>query len=220
MKSDALRPVVALDMDGVLRIPPPESDNLEAVEHVIAMRRGAYPELFHSSPPWDQAGTYTDTHVFSRHAVNWVHGLLDRGIDVRWATTWGDHANTYLAGPLQLPLIPVIPGVATIPYDTSGKWKARSIAADTRGRPVIWVDDQPVEEVLRRRHSPRALTATRRINGATGLTPADSEAVDAWLELASSEEGQQELRRAWRRELDRRRRNPPNDPEFPYYAFV
>ncbi|MCR2813033.1 hypothetical protein [Microbacterium sp. zg.Y1084] len=220
MKPDFLRPVVALDMDGVVRIPRPEAGGVEVISHEITVRRDAYPRLFHSLPHWERDGTNTETDYFSAYAVRWIRSLLDRGVDVRWATTWGPYANTYFTEPLGLPHLPGTPGVPTIPYDTSASWKARSIGADTRGRPVIWVDDHPREETLRQHHTPRALTSTHRINPVTGITQTDADAVDAWLALASTAAGQEDLRRAWRRELARRRRQPPDDPPIPYYAFV
>jgi len=203
---DRFRAVVALDVDGVLRIPQPlPGEKTEAISVEITMTQDRYPWHYHRSPPWNTEGTYTARHFFSATGVRWVQSLLERGIDARWCTTWHAFANVYFIGPLQLPELPVI---AAEPRrrEMAVEWKIRSIAHATRGRPVLWVDDNGWEDGLRYAHTPRALARYRGINSEIGISPPDVRAMDEWLALASTPEGHNDLHRQWRRERDRRRR--------------
>jgi len=209
-------PVVALDVDGVLRIPEPRpGEGTETIAAEITMRRDLFPSRFHQSPRWDDEGAFTATHFFAATGVEWVRSLVERGVDVRWCTTWGILANTYFTTVLGLPEFPAI--FAPPRWDENAvEWKVRIIAEASRGRPVLWVDDQAWEEALRYTHAPRALTGVRHIDPAVGITPDDVTAMDTWLTLAGSPEGHDELRRQWRRHRDRQRRRgvPPFPPEW------
>lgn len=108
--SDRFRPVVALDVDGVMRIPEPRRGEVEAIRVEVTMSRNAYPRLFHRAPRWDSDGTFTGTHFFSAAGVQWVRSLVARGVDVWWCTTWQDCANRYFSPRLELPTLPVITG--------------------------------------------------------------------------------------------------------------
>jgi len=209
-------PIVALDVDGVLRIPEPRPlEGTEAVAVEITMHRDQFPKTFHRSPQWDEDRTFTATHFFSATGVQWVRSLVDRGVDVRWCSTWGIHANAYIAGPLGLPDLPAI-WDAPRWNENAVDWKVRIIAEASRGRPVLWVDDQAWEEALRYTHTPRALAGVRHIDPAVGITADDVSGMNTWLTLVGSPEGHDELRRQWRRQRDRQRRRgvPPFPPEW------
>ncbi|WP_236966942.1 hypothetical protein [Microbacterium aurantiacum] len=204
---DRYRPVVDLDVDGVLRVPEPfPGERTEVVAIEITLTYDQYPRFSHGAPPWDDDGTHTGCHFLSATGVAWVQSLLERGVDVRLATTWDRWANTYFARPLGLPELPVLTGKPRY-GERSSQWKARVIAAATRGRPVLWVDDQPWPEKLYEQHTPRALTGILAPNPETGITIRDVDTADTWLTLASSPDGQDELRRQWRRKRDRLRRH-------------
>ncbi|MCT9819301.1 hypothetical protein N3K63_03265 [Microbacterium sp. W1N] len=199
--------VVALDMDGVLRSLLRWPGDPEVIELSITMHRDAYPSTFHSEPPWDEDGTSTQTEYFSRAGVEWVRRLVERGEDVRWATTWQAHANSYFAGPLGLPELPVAVSGEAGGARSSGVWKARQLAAAFPGRPLVWVDDQPDDSLMTaRRPVDRALTLIYRpVSSLTGLQGQDTVAIDEWLAMASTVEGQAELRDRRRREVRRKR---------------
>jgi len=199
-------PVVALDIDGVLRIPQPrDGARTEVIAAEITMRRSAFPKQFHRSPPWDEDGMFTATQYFSAAGVRWVQSLLHQGVDVRWCTTWGSFANSYFTDPLQIPELPVIWDAPRWNEDAV-EWKTRIIADASHGRPVLWGDDNTWEEALRYTHTPRALTGVRRIDPWFGITAADVAAMNSWITLAGSPEGHDELHRQWRRQRDRQRR--------------
>lgn len=102
---DLYRPVVAIDIDGVLRLdvrpgrPEPES----GYPVRLTLRRDAYPTFFHRPPDWSEDGTSTGTHWLSGIGADWIRSLLERGVEVVWATTWQEYANVYFADPLGVP---------------------------------------------------------------------------------------------------------------------
>lgn len=209
-------PVVALDVDGVLRIPEPRPGaGTETIAAEITMRRDLFPSRSHRSPRWDDDGLFTARHFFAATGVEWLRSLAERGMDVRWCTTWGIHANMYFASPLRLPEFPVIFASPRL-NETAVEWKVRIIAEATRGRPVLWVDDHAWEEALRYVHTPRALASVRHIDPGVGITAEDVAAMDTSIAMAGSPGGRDELRRQWRRQRDRMRRCgvPPFPPEW------
>lgn len=213
MAEPRYRPVVAIDVDGVLRVTPGLGLHRVAAyfNREITMRRDTFPSLFHREPPWDERGEWTYVHSFSDAGVAWVQSLLDRGIDVVWASTWQEHANTYFADALGLPALPV-----AVIGDQSGPggspvWKTSQLARQFDGRPLIWVDDNPVTSIsmrfqhLRRKRD-RIITRFYWVrNWNTGITPADVEIMDEWVELTRTEHGHDELRRRRKRDLARAR---------------
>lgn len=216
MSDPKYHPVVAIDMDGVLRLPPtrPGSPARDLISAEITYRSDAFPTLHHSEPPWDENGEYTDEdgEEFSRTGVEWVHDLLRRDIDVVWATTWQHHANTYFSPVLGLPELPVAIVGDGSRFEDPLFWKAAELSSDPRwvGRPLMWVDDDiPVGWAIenRRRPKDRALTLSFRVGSPwDGLRAREVVELDAWLTLASAPEGHAELRRRRRRRSQQVRR--------------
>lgn len=212
-RADRLRPVVAVDIDGVLRLgvrpngPTPEG----AYPVELTTRADAYPTFFHRSPTWDEDGTQTNTHWLSGIGADWIRSLLGRGIDVVWATTWQEYANVYFAEPLGIPPLPlgVSGGGDEGEFPDSPEWKSVTLAQRFPGRPLVWVDDNPVSDNrldLPEIRAPRdrALTWSFWVtNSERGITRDDVTHLDAWLALASTPEGHDTLRR--RRRNERRR---------------
>ena len=210
---DRFRPVVAIDIDGVLRLPTrPGRQTPEGAYAVeLTMRADAYPSFFHRPPAWDEDGTQSKTHWLSGIGADWIRSLLDRGIEVVWATTWQEYANVYFAEPLGIP--PLSLGVSgggdEYEFPDSPEWKSVTLAQRFPGRPLVWVDDNPVSankldlpEIRAPRD--RALTWSFWVtNPERGITCDDVTHLDAWLALASTPEGHDTLRR--RRRNERRR---------------
>lgn len=208
------RPVVAVDVDGVLRLSRrkvADADLLGAFAAEVTVRRDAYPHVFHSPPMWDDDGVSTKRHLFSGVGAAWLRSLLDRGIDVVWATTWQEHANTYFAPTLGIPPLPVAVRGAREEEWGPAEWKSVRLAAGFPGRPLLWVDDMPpvwagYQLDALRKPNDRALTRLQWVrDSAVGITPDDVAEMDAWLELASTLDGQRELRWRRRREQEYRR---------------
>ncbi|GAA5037662.1 hypothetical protein ACFQRL_14215 [Microbacterium fluvii] len=210
MIEDRYRPVVALDL-GTIALKPSRDDADSSAEMrvTISMRTDAYPALFQPRPRWARRGEGTQEFAFSRVAVGWVRSLVDRRIEVVWASEWQQHANTYFSGPLRLPELPIgVSGPAEDGQDAAD-WKCRNLAARYPGRPLLWVEENPpVWPQLEDRRLPadRALTSTYLFRSPSrGITDADAAAMDDWLALAGSPDGQAELRARRRRALAARR---------------
>ncbi len=212
MNDQRFRPVVAIDLDGVLRVPPtreghPVREGIISAE--ITYRRDAYPSLHHSQPPWDECDEFTDEdgEEFSGVGVAWVHDLLHRDIEVVWATTWQHYANSYFSPVLGFPELPVAVVDSGSSFREPSEWKAAQLGENPRwaGRPLAWVDDDiPPGWGVERTRRPRdkAITLSHRVASSwRGLVQRDVDQLNAWLALVSTRDGQAELRRRRRAEL-------------------
>jgi len=208
------RPVVAIDIDGVLRlaVPPEGPGPADAFKVELTVHRNAYPRIYHKAPRWDRDGTATRTYWLSGTGARWIRSLLSRDIEVVWATTWQSFANVYFAPLLNIPPLPVgTEGTYEQQY-TSSEWKTSELAYRYPGRPLVWVDDSPVHldaYELQALRSPRdrALTLSWWIKDPRrGITTNDIAGVEAWLELAFTPDGHDALRRQRRNEQAAQRR--------------
>ena len=217
-----LRPVVAFDVDGVLRVrklkPAPGGfarlggelqQDLFSAE--ITLHRDEYPTLFHGAPRWDEAGKSEGTDHFSVAGAKLIRSVVeDLPADAVWATTWQRWANSYFAEHLGIPHLPVAVVTLEDPDANwfrggSPAWKASQLSRQFDGRPLIWLDDnmpeRPYERLEpQRRPVDRALTLSYRVNPMAGITPEDVEKITGWIELASTEAGQEQLRQKRRDE--------------------
>ena len=207
-----LKPVVAFDVDGVLRLRKMAGFDDQLIPVEITMHRDEYPTIFHGQPRWDADGTMTYEHHFSPVAVEFLRSVIDHPErEPVWATTWQRWANRYFVGPLGLEELPV--AVSSEPGDESGygyrsspDWKSDKLSRQFDGRPLVWIDDnmpgRPSERLVERRRSiDKALTLSYEINPFLGITAEDIEEINGWLELASTDAGQKELRARRQKEL-------------------
>jgi len=221
-----LKPIVAFDVDGVLRVGKIQGFAQDLISFPVTMDEREYPTLFHGSPKWDAEGLSPREEHFSRPGVELLRSLVDDpSMEPVWATTWQRWANYYFAKPLGIPELPVAVESEDDGawYSSSPSWKVQQLARKFPGRPLLWLDDNlpdrgPSLEALRR-PSDYAITLSFSVNPWNGLTEANVEFIREWLALASSEEGQKELRarrsedlkeqrayRATRKRQDKRRR--------------
>lgn len=175
------RPVVALDVDGVVRILTADgSDMPQVFRRTITLKRAHYPAVFHNQPTWAPDGTCRVDVWLSGVAAAWVRGLLARGdVDVVLATTWQGHANRYFAGLLGWPDLPVATTGDRRGATDPSMWKAVLLDERYPHRPVLWVDDNPYGGLACRRarqHRPPAGVIAP--DPAVGLTRADAAAAD------------------------------------------
>jgi len=231
-----LKPVVAFDVDGVLRLRKMEDFSDELIPVEITMHRDEYPKLFHGQPRWDENGELTYENHFSPVAVAYLKSMIDHSErEPVWATTWQRWANRYFVEPLGLEELPV--AVSSVPGDENGygyrsspDWKSDKLSRQFDGRPLVWIDDnmpgRPSEQLMeRRRPIDKALTLSYEINPFLGITAADIEEINGWLELASTEHGQKELRARRQKELrsirdDQRKRERRQDRAYDVQQIV
>lgn len=188
--NESNRPVVAVDFDGVIRIPnarPGQEyrDNILTAE--IAISEDAFPAEHHMPPLWDEHGLWRERHSFSGVAVDWIRSLLARDIEVVWATTWVDYVNQHFSRPLGLPSLPVAVVNDGIHDEDAIIWKARQLAEFRPGHPLLWIDDE-IEPTwagafhLARRQGGSDATRYHRVRDRElGFTQADADACDQWV---------------------------------------
>ncbi|WP_433619354.1 HAD domain-containing protein [Dactylosporangium sp. CA-139114] len=109
--------------------------------------------------------------------------LLALGGELVWATTWAQDANEVVAPLLGLPPLPVVAWSesSAAPGDDR-HWKTDDLLAWAAGRPFVWVDDEITAADRRwvaRHHAGPALL--HRVDGRSGLTPADFDAIRDWV---------------------------------------
>lgn len=209
MNDPKFTPVVALDVDGVMRllVRPGMTLPYDTITAEVTLRRDAYPRVLHREPEWDETGENTHSHTFSAVGAAWARELISLGIEVVWATTWQDHANTYFADILGLPHLPnaladVWPGFR----EGSPAWKVRALRAAFPGRPLLWVDDNAPFFDFAEQRGPRerALTRLHHIRDASaGIQQNDVDSMNTWLNHTTTPEGHDELRRLRRNLLAR-----------------
>lgn len=175
------RPVVALDVDGVLNA-------ATGTPHRVLLTAG---EVGHESPfgifagwrPGDPAwSTELTVRLHPWHA-GWIR-RLQRHADVCWATTWEARANLILAPLLGVDPLPV--GVDTARFPPTGRelgsgspeWKIRALADAYPDRPVLWVDDEAGLDADR---ATRGTVETHPITHATGVTMLEASQIGRWV---------------------------------------
>lgn len=202
MDKDKLRPVVAFDVDGVLRVRRfTKDESPDYVEHAITFKDSEYPELFHGSPRWPEDGLYTSVDTFSKPCIDLIKELVaDENVDVVWATTWQHWANKYFTEVLGLPKLPVaVVSMEENWFRSSPNWKSYQLGEGFNHRPLMWIDDNLPDRPNERLESRRLmvdvpLTKSYETNPYTGLTSEDARSIREWVKLASSVDGQWTLR--------------------------
>jgi hypothetical protein len=215
MRDERLEPVVAIEVDGLLSASvtqPGGSPPGEFFETEIVFLRGAYPSGTQPEPAWNSEGIAVVRHWFSRIGMEWVRGLLDDGTAVVWASTWLEYANRYFSLVLGLPDLPVVVTEHQWAGITSGEISARQIASRFDDRPLLFVTDMLPQTGRRhlerlRRPRDRALTRLHYIPWSSSPSAGDVRAMDHWLCLARTTEGQSELSRVRRLDLERTRQS-------------
>lgn len=168
--------VVALDVDEVLN-----HDGLGTVEHPLVVPAADLP-----NSPFLRGGGERDLSTIvrldPRHG-EWINSLLERGIEVVWATTWEEAANTHLAPLLGIPPLPVAVSVTAHPprfgwvhNGNTGAWKADALAERYPDPEValVWVDD------LAHHWDEDTTLSDRELLADSG---ASAEEIESWLPL-------------------------------------
>ncbi|MEV0133670.1 HAD domain-containing protein [Dactylosporangium sp. NPDC050688] len=168
----ALRPVVAVDVDGVLNPDDPAD----------AASLGYQPHHYTGPGP---DGQHTEGTVWL-HPVHgtWLAELATAGAELVWCTSWRNLAATWIAARLGLPT-----NLAAIDITAAGvRWGHQAKLFDlyraVGNRPVAVLDDafggkDPDHAHHRTRSG--APTLLVPVNPRTGLRRADIDAVRAWL---------------------------------------
>lgn len=212
MTSDRFRPVVAIEVNGLLGIPlPPNVVTMfmDSTGAEITYRRETFPSRFAVEPRWNSAGEYKEHWAFFGRGVRCVHRLLEQNIEVVWASRFQQATNLYFSQALGFPDLPI----ATLDdgrlHTTEADWKASQLGQGMYdGRPLLWINDELTAAgryLLERWRRP----ADWHISFAKYIpdSPSDGDVqfIDSWLEGAQSASGQKELRRLHTRFMRKRR---------------
>ncbi|WP_244876616.1 hypothetical protein [Winogradskya consettensis] len=150
------RPVMLLDLDGVLNPFGASTCPEGYVEH----------EFYPGEGPL----RYCPAHG------EWISELATAG-ELRWATAWGDDANTLFAPMLGIEPLPFVP-FPPLPF--LPEQKVPAIAEVVQDRPAAWIDDNHTEAGRRWAAERAAPTLLVPIDSEVGWTRDDVEKVLAW----------------------------------------
>ncbi|GFG53464.1 hypothetical protein CQY20_31735 [Mycolicibacterium agri] len=193
------RPLVALDIDGVLN-----PDPVEPCHPALVARLPGYVEHEITMPASDRHLPYLRGHgvdnITGRVLVNdahaqWIRSLLGHGVEVSWATTWEHYANEVFGPLLGLPELPLAiefhADVENGHYHPrmfgfgAAEWKGEALWHRHQGRPLVWIDDRasPLAriDVHGNPVDRGAPTLSIRCAGEVGLTRDEMQRVDDWL---------------------------------------
>jgi hypothetical protein len=110
-------------------------------------------------------------------------GLADAtGAELIWATYWRDAANEWIGSRIGLPQLPAIPIPPRDARYSLGGWKVLHVAEWIRGRPFVWLEDEPdvAEELAARPDVGPHLVVP--VDPEEGLTDAHVARARHWLE--------------------------------------
>jgi hypothetical protein len=127
---------------------------------------------------------YSDHHLFPGEEpvrVNPLHGAwlteARSVLDIAWASSWNDEANTLLSPLLNMTPLPVVT-MPPPPFDAGEKVPV--IAAYAQQRPVAWIDDLHTPRAQRWAASRTAPTLLMTTDPTIGLTRDSIDRVIAW----------------------------------------
>lgn len=158
-----LRPLVLIDVDGVLNVVATSAER----------RRLCYHE------GWRQKRVELPVGAFRLFWNPESAPLLRRlaqetGAELAWGTTWEEYANIVVSPLVGLPELPVCP-VADFPH------KANGVVPWTQGRPFVWFDDEPDAAEVTAALAGDQPHLVVPVDEAAGLTAEHTETARAWL---------------------------------------
>jgi hypothetical protein len=169
----ALRPVVAVDVDGVLNPNNP----------VDAEPLGYRPHRYHGPGPDGRPATGT-VWLHPDHGV-WLAELAAAGAELVWCTSWRTLAATWIAPRLGLPTDLAVIDVTAAGVHWGHQAKLFDLYQAVGDRPVAVLDDEfggkDADHALYRSRA-GAPTLIVPVNPGTGLCRADIDTVRAWLD--------------------------------------
>ena len=186
------KPVLALDIDGVLnpRQPPWAHAVPPDSLHDYRLHNVTFPASDRRLPFFrgDGLEAIDDAYVWlSPTHARWIESLHTRHVEVAWCTTWQHFANEVAA-----PLLGIEPLPLAVEFDvdierghyrpTDGvgsapQWKRDALMSRYRGRPLAWIDDDPLS--LDGHDAPHLVIECA---APTGLTAEQMQRVNGWLD--------------------------------------
>lgn len=169
------KPILALDVDGPLN--PWAASNSKVPKGYRS----------HRMSPRGWVGPPLKVRLNPAHGPMLLDFAATHGVELVWATTWEDQANTMIGPHIGLPALPVIEFGGR--QALSRGWKYRAVGEYATGRPLVWLDDDFLEPSYARarmlfdedRHAAGVPTLLMTIEPQIGLTSGDLTTVAEWL---------------------------------------
>ncbi|WP_431930884.1 HAD domain-containing protein [Nonomuraea jabiensis] len=167
-----MKPLLLLDVDGVLN----------------PMGRPAPDFRRYRCTIGDEVYT---VHLNPRHGRRLLDLALTTGSELVWATTWGQHANEWIAPRIGLPSLPVIPVNPDGGSEHGELFKTPHVARYVGRRPFVWFDDQVwwEDEQYLRVHQGLTDFLLVHVDPARGLTSRHLGMAHDWLTLTGFSQG-------------------------------
>lgn len=120
---------------------------------------------------------------YGRMLTEWA---AENEVQLVWATEWEHEANRVLAPLIGLPELPVIVFPRTMSTRFPDRWKFTAVAEKTRGKNIIWFDDEfneqwPNDLEWFREIRGKRPTRLHPIDPKVGLTARDLATASLWL---------------------------------------
>lgn len=127
------KPIWFLDIDGVINVPPPYSDNGPDNNEI----------QYATHPEWTKVMIGVYPIMYAHRVVDFINRMHRSGlIRVEWLTSWNQTAVTDFAPAVGLDVFPVADSKGSeFIYPVENWWKYKAVEAVAGSRDFIWTDD-------------------------------------------------------------------------------
>jgi|SRR6476646_831306 len=169
------KPLLLLDVDGPL--------------NVWAASNSKTPKGYrtHRMSPRGWTGPPLKVRLWPAHGPMLLDFAETHSVELVWATTWEDQANTMIGPEIGLPELPVIDFGGQQPGRLHG-WKYPDVSAYAHDRALAWFDDDfgapeyaEAQARFLRWRAGHAATLLHHVDPTVGITQADLDAVAEWV---------------------------------------
>lgn len=162
-EADACRPLVLVDVDGVLNVAASAKVRKRLVYHDGWVQKRV------------DAGGLTFRLCVNPAFGSWLHRLAaETGAELAWGTTWEEYANLCVGPLVGLPAL-------RHAMVRDGDHKAHGVVPFTEGRPFVWFDDEPDAAEVTARLAGDQPHLVVYVDEHTGLTKENVATAREWL---------------------------------------
>lgn len=131
--STTKKPTWFLDIDGVINVPDPYSDNIG----------DNHSNLYATHPAWSNIMIGVYPIMYAHRVIDFINRMHRSGlIHIEWLTSWDNTAVTEFAPAVGLDAFPVAGAKGSeFIYPVENWWKYRAVEAVAGERNFIWTDD-------------------------------------------------------------------------------